>query len=192
VSRSLVHVREATPDDLPACLQLWEGLRSVTSRTDRLFPAPSVATGLALLRSVQGDPFRRIVVADLEGADVAGMAVFTRDPLAPLCDVPAVQVSYLVVREGCRRRGVGHALMQAAVSFAEEHAVDHVLVNVNPSVRESNRFFARMGFTPMVVRRVAPVSTIRRRLGMEQRSSVQSFAMRTLRLRARAPRVPVA
>jgi hypothetical protein len=42
-------------------------------------------------------------------------------------------------------------------------------VNVPPAARDVNRFYARIGFAPMVVRRSAPVAQLRRRLGVEPR-----------------------
>jgi hypothetical protein len=34
-------------------------------------------------------------------------------------------------------------------------------VSVHPGSRDANRFFARLGFAPMAVRRVAPVAVVR-------------------------------
>jgi hypothetical protein len=38
------------------------------------------------------------------------------------------------------------------------------VVSVTPTSRDANRFFARLGFAPLVIRRVAPLSVVRRRL----------------------------
>lgn len=163
-----VTVRDAAIDDIPACLELWAAMRSRSGRIERLFPAPSAEVARSLLAEVCGDPDRRIVVAQ-SGAEVVGMAVLTRDPLAPLVNHTTVQLSYTMVRPDHRRRGVGRALVAASVGYADEVGADHVLVNVHPSLRESNRFFARLGFTPFFVRRVAPTAALRRRLGLDAR-----------------------
>jgi hypothetical protein len=55
----------------------------------------------------------------------------------------------------------------AAAAYADELGSEHVAVNVLPHVREDNRFYAKIGFTPLVVRRVASVATLRRSLGLE-------------------------
>ena len=60
-------------------------------------------------------------------------------------------------------------LLRAAVTFADEVGAGDVVVNVPPSARDVNRFYARLGFSPMVVRRSAPLGQLRRRLGVEPR-----------------------
>ncbi len=43
------------------------------------------------------------------------------------------------------------------------------MVNVPPTARDVNRFYARIGFAPLVVRRTAPIGHLRRKLGVEPR-----------------------
>ena len=64
---------------------------------------------------------------------------------------------------------MGTALLREAAGFADEVGAGDVVVNVPPSHRDVNRFFARYGFAPMVVRRSAPIGQLRRRLGVEPR-----------------------
>jgi len=71
------------------------------------------------------------------------------------------------VSRGARHRGAGKALVTAAAQFAEDRGADAVSVSVYPQARDSQRFYARLGFAPLVVRRVAPLSVLRRRLGQE-------------------------
>ncbi|MGN0063164.1 MAG: GNAT family N-acetyltransferase, partial [Nocardioides sp.] len=63
-----------------------------------------------------------------------------------------------------RRHGAGTALMEAAVAFAEEVGVLHVGTPVIAASRESNRFLARLSFSPAAVLRVSPTTTVRSRL----------------------------
>ncbi|MDX6202593.1 MAG: hypothetical protein QOJ83_2093, partial [Frankiales bacterium] len=53
-----------------------------------------------------------------------------------------------------------------AVTWAEEVGADEIVASVLPSLREANRFYARLGFAPLVMRRVVPVSTLRRNLAL--------------------------
>ena len=161
-SSSHVVVRDATPDDVPALADLWSLLRNLSNRGD-IVPAPTIDGVLERLTAVAADDRTRILVAEYSDG-IAGFAVLTLDPLAPLYDCPTVQLSYLLVRPQLRRRGVGRAILTAATSYAERVGAEHVLVNVFPAMRDANRYFARLGFSPMAVRRVAAVSTLRRRL----------------------------
>ncbi len=164
LSRPAVVVREATLEDMPALLEMWGELRELGGRIERLMPGPDEASLRSRLESVGRDPQSRVVVAVVDGDDVAGMALFTDQPYAPLFDQRAVHAHYLHVREGCRRRGVGKALLAAAVAYADEVGAEHVITSVVPQMRETQRFYARLGFSPVVVRRSASVSVLRRRL----------------------------
>ena len=79
-----------------------------------------------------------------------------------------MQIDYLHVRPAYHRRGAGRALVAAAAAFCEEIGAEHVVVNVFPQVREANRFYAKLGFSPLVVRTGrASVSTLRRTLAAD-------------------------
>lgn len=175
-------VRPAVPDDMPALLGLWQELRDVSPRRPaRLGSAQT--TPEARLRAVLADPGCRVVVATLEGVPV-GMAVLSTTWVSPLLDAMAVQVSLLVVSGAHRKHGVGRALVCAAVSFAEEVDADEVVVSVLPSLREANRFYAQLGFSPQVVRRTASVPSLRRRLstGTDRVRPLNELALRRARL----------
>jgi N-acetylglutamate synthase-like GNAT family acetyltransferase len=92
------------------------------------------------------------------------MALFSVAPANALLDAPALHVSHAVVANRHKRRGAGKALLAAAAAFAEERGLEQVLVSVAPGSRDANRFFARLGFAPLAVRRVAATSVLRRRL----------------------------
>lgn len=164
-------VRPATDADLPALLDLWGELRELGGRA-RATLSPVPATVAARVAAALADPDRRVVLASVDG-EPAGMAVLASVAVGPFSDARAVQVDYLVVAARHRHRGVGRALLAAAAGYADDVGVDQVLVSVHPALRDANRFFARLGFTPLVVRRVAPVALLRRRLGtVEPRPTV--------------------
>lgn len=183
MTRPNVAVREARPDDLPALLAMWEELRRMGSRLERVMPACDERAVLQRLEAVQRDPSARALVATVDD-EVAGMAVLEATCYAPLFDQQAVHANYLHVREGFRRKGIGKALLAAAVSFAEEAGAEHVITSVLPQARETQRFYARLGFGPVVVRRSAPVSVLRRRLAGSAHSGATDHLVarrRTLR-----------
>lgn len=172
MSRPAVVVREATADDTPALLSMWSELRDMGGRIERLMPGPDAEGLRERLAWVATDPSSRALVAVVDDDEVAGMTLLTESPYAPLFEQRAVHAHYLHVRDGYRRRGVGKALLAAAVAFAEEVGAEHVMTSVLPQMRETQRFYARLGFSPVVVRRSAPVSVLRRRLAPSGSTSV--------------------
>jgi len=172
VTRPAVVVREATADDTPALLAMWSELRDMGGRIERLMPGPDAEALRERLAWVALDPSSRALVAVVDDDEVAGMTLLTESPYAPLFEQRAVHAHYLHVRDGFRRRGVGKALLAAAVAFAEEVGAEHVMTSVLPQMRETQRFYARLGFSPVVVRRSAPVSVLRRRLAPTGATSV--------------------
>ncbi|MDQ1629384.1 MAG: hypothetical protein QOI54_3128 [Actinomycetota bacterium] len=170
MTRPSVTVRDAAPDDLPALLVIWRELRELGGRFERTMPSATEDGVLDRLRAIDDDAQSRALVAVVDG-EAAGMAMLTWSPYAPLFDQSAVHVHYLHVREGFRRRGVARALLGAAVSLADEVGAEHVFTSVLPHLRETQRFYARLGFGPVVVRRSVPVSMLRRRLAGEHRPS---------------------
>lgn len=113
-------------------------------------------------------PTYRVVVAESDGEPVgfASLSVVDRGLLSASA---AVVVDVVHVSGAHRKHGVGTALLREAAGFADEVSAGDVVVNVPPSQREVNRFFARYGFAPMVVRRSAAIGQLRRRLGVEPR-----------------------
>ena len=190
--RTSMRVRPATERDLPALLAFADELR------DQLLPAPETKRGRgaanrgleARYRDAIADPDRHLVVAVGEDDAPLGMALFSVEPANALLDLPALHVTHAVVSDGNRRRGVGKALVGAAAAFADERGLEQVVVSVNPGSRDANRFFARLGFAPLAVRRVAPVAVIRRRLQAGDAGTVDHVVRRrprrTMRLRAGA------
>ncbi len=194
MARQSLTVRPATPDDLPALLELGEELRDQLLSSG--IPSRGRAAGLASRAAMRvryaealADPHRHILVVvdgptrrEPAADEVLGMALLTVGPLNALLDSVAVHMSHAVVAGRHRRRGVGRALVAAAAAFAEEHAADQVVVSVNPGSRESNRFFARLGFGPVAIRRVASVPAIRRRLAADELRPVEHVVRRRRRL----------
>ena len=168
---SAVQVRSATAADLPALLGFADELRdqplpALDGKRSRALPPTARETLEARFRDVLADPDRRLVVAVGDDDAALGMALLSVGPTNPLLDLPALHVSHVVVGDGNRRRGAGKALVAAAAAYADERGLDQVVVSINPGSREANRFFARLGFAPVVVRRMASVALIRRRLGI--------------------------
>jgi len=163
VHRSALHVREALESDLPALVELGAELLPAEAGMRPTTPSGRLAFEQRL-REALDSPDRRLVLVVGERDQPLGMALFTVCSVNALFDSPALHMSHAVVDDRHRRRGAGRALVAAAAAYAEEKGLDQVVVSVRPGSRDANRFFARVGFAPLAVRRAASVVTIRRGL----------------------------
>jgi len=188
VARPSLRVRPATEADLPALLALGGELREQLLPGEGVRSRGSGAAARLALQARYGEALadrRRhlVVVVDGEpdGEEVLGMALLTVGPATALLDQPAVHLNHAVVADRHRRRGAGRALVAAAATFAEERGLDQLVVSVHPASREANRFFARLGFAPLAVRRTASVLAVRRRLSAGEVHPVEHVVRRRRR-----------
>lgn len=114
-------------------------------------------------------PDRAVLVAvDDKSDSVVGVVVASEDEIGAMAPVRALVVSQLVVALADRRRGVGRSLLSAVVRHATDRGIDQIVVSVATNDRDANRYLARLGFSPLVVRRIAPTTVLRRSLGMTE------------------------
>jgi ribosomal protein S18 acetylase RimI-like enzyme len=126
-------------------------------------------------------PDRAVLVAvDHKTDQIVGVVVASEDEIGALEPVRAIVVSQLVVGLADRRRGVGRSLLSAVVRHATERGIDQIVVSVATNDRDANRYLARLGFSPLVVRRIATTAVLRRTLGL-----TEVFDRGTLRRRRR-------
>jgi GNAT superfamily N-acetyltransferase len=192
VARPSVAVRSAGPEDIAHLAAMWQELRDSSGRLDRVLPPTPEREVLDRLHRALDNPDVRLLVATIDEEPV-GMAMLTHQPFASLFDAHAVHLHALHVRSGHRRRGVGRALVASAATYAEECGADQVMTNVPPQLRETNRFYARLGFAPVYLRRSVAVAALRRKLCADSRSGALEEMLsrrRTLRTRAGLQRVP--
>lgn len=156
MGRAPVLLRPAGLDDLLVLRSLW---------SDLLRPDADLAsTDLqALLARSVADDGVRIVVADVDG-QVAGAVLLVVGPVSPLNPELLVHAFAPQVLPDARRKGVGLALMDAAVTFAEEQGIALVGAAAFSASRDANRFFARLGMGSQAVLRVATTGAVRQRV----------------------------
>jgi GNAT superfamily N-acetyltransferase len=157
--------RLAAREDLPqllALLEEWQGAGGQAERTRNPLSVPLDSDRLADV--LDGDDCD-LIVGLLDGQPL-GMTVVWLTGGGPLAAAPVAALSHLVVAPQARRRGMGRSLVLAAASWAEERGADQLVAHVYPNLREANRFYARLGFAPLSLRRVAPVAALRRQLAL--------------------------
>lgn len=186
MSRYSLTTRVATREDAPALAEVWS---EAVRRADR---AEQVADLELVVKGAAASPEQRVVVVEYDG-QLAGAVYLRITTLSPLNLEPCVQSIHPRVLDKFAGHGVGHALMDAATSFAEENGILHVVTAVPHASREANRFMARLGLAPVVLYRIAPTAVLRNRVspstpGAETTRSKVLAARRSLR-RARAERL---
>jgi GNAT superfamily N-acetyltransferase len=157
LSRTPIQIRDAEPLDAASLLRVWS---DVFRRTSDRATRPPITDVRATIARVAADPGQRLLVAVLDG-EVIGAAQLLRTQLSPVHNEDAVQINHLQVCEHARRRGAGKALVEAAVSWAEEKGASTVMAAATATDREANRYLARLGFASIAVVRAASVSALR-------------------------------
>jgi predicted N-acetyltransferase YhbS len=159
--RCPVHVRDAEPGDVVALRAL---LASAPTRSGDEDARPGEAA--ATVAAIALDPDQRLLVAELDG-EVAGVVHLVRAPLSPLQPGTAVHLLHLHVRDDRRRHGIGRALMESTLAWAEEKESGHVIAAASVNDRDANRFMARLGLSQIAVMRVATVPALRAKMPVE-------------------------
>jgi GNAT superfamily N-acetyltransferase len=119
-----------------------------------------------------------LVVAEYDG-HLAGAVHLRLTTITPLNLDASVQVMSPQVFPEFRRHGVGRALMDAAVTWAEECGAGHLVTAAPSGSRDGNRFMARLALGPIATFRLAPTTVVRAKL-MAQRPPVARVPARQL------------
>jgi GNAT superfamily N-acetyltransferase len=194
VSRYPVQVREAVPEDAAALIEVWGDFRR--SAADRGSPGAAQAEAATAVARIAADPDQRLLVGVLEDK-VVGAAHLIRGGVSPIHTETAIHVTHLHVLGTHRRHGVGKALIEAAVTWAEEKDTNHLLAAASVHSRDANRFMARLGLSQIAVVRGASIPALRAKLPVDppagarvssrnHRSVGQVLAQRRLQRRAQA------
>src|SRR6478735_2741541 len=162
MSRSLVTLRTATPEDAPLLAELWQ---DVARRTG---PEDVVVDMTAVVEAARQSERQRIVVAEYDG-QFAGAVHLERTTMSAINLEPVVRALAPHVLPAYRRHGVGTALMDAGVSWAEELGITHFATAAVAGSRDANRFMARIALGPYAVLRVATTHAVRSRLSAHRR-----------------------
>jgi GNAT superfamily N-acetyltransferase len=155
--RSQLLLRPAKDCDVAALAAVWVDVLRRCDHDQQVEDVRRIVDRVSALHE------ERIVVAEFDGA-VVGAVHLRATTFSPINLEPVLQVISPHVLAEYRRHGVGSALMDAAVSFAEELGIGHVGTAVNAASRDSNRFMARLALGPAATLRVAPTSAVKGRL----------------------------
>lgn len=149
---SSVVVRAATPDEDPACVDVWtaavaarDGVpedSAVRVRAEAKFQVPRVACLVAASVSVSA-------VSDEPSAPIDGFVLVTAPGTGrPTDPADAAYLSLLAVRPDLQARGVGRALLVAAVEAAAAAGHPAVVLHALDDNLPALRLYEAAGFRP--------------------------------------------
>ena len=156
-----VHVRDAVEGDARALSRLWSD-QVTRPGADGVGDPPEVLVAKALLK-IRDEELGRIIVAELDG-QLVGCAFLRVGIVSPVDPCRVVHLSHVQVAPDAGRQGVGSALIEATVTWAELQGIESVLTAVPSSDREANRFLARLGMSLGGTLRIGTVAALRARL----------------------------
>lgn len=162
MNRSLVSLRSVTPGDATHLAEVW------TDVVRRVGPEDQALDMETVIAAVLASDQQRIVVAEYDGK-FAGAVHLEHTTMSAVNLEPVVRALSPHVLAPYRRHGIGTALMESAVTWAEELGITHVATAAVAGSRDANRFMARIGLGPYAVLRVATTHAVRSRLSAHRR-----------------------
>ncbi|WP_136519860.1 MULTISPECIES: GNAT family N-acetyltransferase [Cellulomonas] len=158
-------VRPAQADDLDALVDLCLEARAEAGVGAQLCTDDRgrLREQLAVLGGADGG---RVLVATCDGAP-AGLLLCRLVGPGLFTDAVVLGIEAVFVRPGVRRRGIGHALLQEATSWAETAGASEVYAAPLPGARGMQRFLARVGFAPAAAHRHVTTAALQRRLAQD-------------------------
>lgn len=161
MSRVPAVVRDAVEGDAAGLATLWADVLVRPGAEGVGLPSVTEAQR-AIARFAEAKDIR-VLVADVDGEVVGG--IFLRvSLLSPLHPDRALHMSHLQVDPRFLRHGVGRALLEAGVTWAEQLGVETVLAGAPAADRDTNRFLARLGLAQVAVLRFGSVAALRGKL----------------------------
>lgn len=179
-------IRPATSDDVEDVLALWgRSLGETPARSGTLAPEQVRER----LREALAKAEPEVLVVRVAERTVAFL-VMRQTPLNVLTGTIALCLDEFYVAEEERRHGVGRAMLAHVTGHAERLGVEQIIAGVPPWSKGAQRYFAKLGFAPVMVRRAIAPSALRRRLAGADagRGGRESLLSRRRSLRARAGR----
>jgi GNAT superfamily N-acetyltransferase len=157
-------VRQATPDDVPSLVALFQELDRMQSDWRVFTPRPGFYDEVGVkYREAMSHENAVVLVAEDEG-EVVGMAYGEVRVPSRFSDERAFELSGVVVRAGYRGRGVGRELVREAARFAGSVGVDWIELKTFAPNQGAMEFWETLGFTPRVVQMTSGIRALLERM----------------------------
>ena len=144
-------VRQATPEDVPSLVALFQELDRMQGDWRVFTPRPGFYDEVGLKYEVAMSHENAVVLVAEDDGEVVGMAYGEVRIPSRFSDERAMELSGVVVRSGYRGRGVGRDLVKEAARFAAEIGVGWIELKTFAPNERAMEFWETLGFTPRVV-----------------------------------------
>ena len=144
-------VRQATPEDVPSLVALFQELDRLQSDWRVFTPRPGFYDQVGQKYREAMETEDAVVLVAEDEDEVVGMAYGEVRKPSRFSDERALELSGLIVRAGYRGRGVGRELVHEAARFARDAHVAWIELKTFAPNRGAMSFWEDLGFTPRVV-----------------------------------------
>ena len=159
-------VRQATPEEVPALVALFQELDRMQADWRVFTPRPGFYDEVGeKYQEAINHPDAVVLVVEDDERDVVGMAYGEARVPSRFSDERALELSGVVVRAGYRGRGVGRELVAEAARFAEARDIDWIELKAFAPNRGAMEFWEDLGFTPRVIQLTSWTKDLVERLG---------------------------
>ncbi|HEY7516529.1 MAG TPA: GNAT family N-acetyltransferase [Vicinamibacteria bacterium] len=161
-------VRQATPEDVPSLVALFQELDRMQADWRVFTPRPGFydEVGERYRQAMTNPDAVVLVVVDDEG-EVVGMAYGEARTPSRFSDERALELSGVVVRAGYRGRGVGRELVHEAARFAADRGIAWIELKTFAPNRGAMEFWEDLGFTARVVQLMSDARELLERLAQD-------------------------
>jgi len=160
-----VKVRQATPEDVPALVALFQELDRMQADWRVFTPRPGFFDEVGeKYREAMNNPDAVVLVVEDDEGEAVGMAYGESRTPSRFSDERALELSGVVVRAGYRGRGVGRELVLEAARFAEERGIAWIELKTFSPNRGAMEFWENMGFEARVIQLTTPTRELLERL----------------------------
>ncbi|HEY7513146.1 MAG TPA: GNAT family N-acetyltransferase, partial [Vicinamibacteria bacterium] len=147
-----VKVRQATPEDVPSLVALFQELDRMQADWRVFTPRPGFYDEVGTkYREAMNNPDAVVLVGTDDDGEVVGMAYGEARTPSRFSDERALELSAVVVRSGYRGRGVGRVLVQEAAAFAKDRGIAWIELKTFSPNRGAMEFWENLGFEPRVI-----------------------------------------
>jgi GNAT superfamily N-acetyltransferase len=152
-----VKVRQATPEDVPHLVALFQELDRMQADWRVFTPRPGFYDEVGVkYREAMNSPDAVVLVATDDEGEVVGMAHGEARTPSRFSDERALELAGVVVRAGYRGRGVGRELVEEAARFARDRDIAWIELKTFSPNRGAMEFWETMGFEPRVIQLTTP------------------------------------